>query len=509
MRGIALDDVLALCRLMVLDNGERWEPEPFQVDVIGALCRGVDRVWLEIPEGNGKSTFAAGLALCHLFFTADADAPLAAASRDQARVLLRQANGIVRRSDDLRDQFKVQDGYGRVLCPGTGGRMQVMAADGRTGDGVIPTLAILDELHRHANLDLMRTWGGKLLKRGGQLLIISTAGEPGGEYELAKAAALRACSQSGTLDRHGRHTIGRTDGFEIHVHALSPTDDIDDLALVKQANPLRAITVESLSQKRADPTWQRQHWARFTCGVPQREDSSAVSEQEWGRLPRGDIPAGETVRVGVDFGWKHDTTAITPFLLESTTRRVFGRPTIITPPRDGTSTKAATVREAFIAIHRRTPIEAVCMDPSAGGIQFAEWLEATPDLVEDPQTGELVPDYETGLGVEVIEVPQSNMVQAAAYAAWMEAVREGWIVHPHDEEFTRHVLNAIAKPISHDRYRFDRPNPGRHATFQDRRVIDALIAAAGVHWQAVAGLEPEPEAPALRYDADAMRITAL
>jgi phage terminase large subunit-like protein len=74
----------------------------------------------------------------------------------------------------------------------TGGRIQVYAADDRTGDGVIPSLAILEELHRHPSLMLYRTWYGKLPKRGGQLISISTAGSQASEYENLKADALEA-----------------------------------------------------------------------------------------------------------------------------------------------------------------------------------------------------------------------------------------------------------------------------------------------------------------------------
>ena len=61
--------------------------------------------------------------------------------------------------------------------------MQVFAADASTGDGIIPTACFIDELHRHKNLELYRTWRGKLKKRAGQLVVISTAGEPGAEFE--------------------------------------------------------------------------------------------------------------------------------------------------------------------------------------------------------------------------------------------------------------------------------------------------------------------------------------
>jgi hypothetical protein len=60
-------------------------------------------------------------------------------------------------------------------------------------------------------------------------------------------------------------------------------------------------------------------------------------------------------------------------------------------------------------------------------------------------------------------------------------VRNGWIRHPRDSEFTEHVLNAVAKVLPDGRARFDRPSTSRAAAGQRRRVIDALVAAAMVH----------------------------
>jgi hypothetical protein len=80
--------------------------------------------------------------------------------------------------------------------------MQVMAADDRSGDGIIPGgIAILDELHRHKDLALYRTWMGKLVKRGAQLVVISTAGEVGSEFELERTALRQARPRSS--DDHG------------------------------------------------------------------------------------------------------------------------------------------------------------------------------------------------------------------------------------------------------------------------------------------------------------------
>ncbi|MGZ4403840.1 MAG: terminase large subunit domain-containing protein [Gaiellaceae bacterium] len=89
------------------------------------------------------------------------------------------------RTEWLRSVFTCQEGMRRITCPSMNSRIQVFSADEeRTGDGVIFTLALLDELHRHRDMKLYRTWRGKVGKRtGAQLVVISTAGEPGSEFE--------------------------------------------------------------------------------------------------------------------------------------------------------------------------------------------------------------------------------------------------------------------------------------------------------------------------------------
>ncbi|HLF06398.1 MAG TPA: hypothetical protein VI893_04390, partial [Thermoplasmata archaeon] len=59
-------------------------------------------------------------------------------------------------------------------------------------------------------------------------------------------------------------------------------------------------------------------------------------------------------------------------------------------------------------------------------------------------------------------------------------------------EFRRHVLNAIARRLPGEEMRFDRPSQSRNVRSgrQERRVIDALTAAAMVHNE-VAGGEAE------------------
>lgn len=485
LRPYTVDHLRRYARYMVLDTGGIWEVEDYFCDVADEIFLGTPEVILDVPEGNAKTTNLGGFALYHADHVEAAMVPMAAASRDQTMWLFGQAAGFIRRSPALRERFRVYEGYRRIDALRTGGRIQVFAADDRTGDGVIFTLALLEELHRHPDLRLYRTWQGKLIKRGGQMAAISTAGEPGSEYENLKGGILKVAD----VRRRKCHTVARTPELVLHQYALRPGDDIHDLDLVKQANPFSGVTPVALKRKHDSPTRLDAHWARFTCGVPMRTEGSAVGPEEWRGLPKTEIPAGEPIWAGADLGWKWDTTAIEPLWLPDPHRRVLGVPEIIVPPRDGTATPPAAIRDAFRRIHARNPIHTVVLDPNAGGEQLAEWLES-PD----------------GIGARVIAYSQSNEPQAVAFEYFMESIRNGWLEHAHDEGLTRHVLNAIAKPVlGGDRHRFDRPRSTRQAKGQDQRVIDALTAASNVLAVAVA----DDGEPTRKFNVDDYRIVQL
>jgi hypothetical protein len=54
---------------MVLDTGDYWEPEDFQLEIVADIFAGVDEVWVVIPEGNAKTTLMSGVALYHGDYT--------------------------------------------------------------------------------------------------------------------------------------------------------------------------------------------------------------------------------------------------------------------------------------------------------------------------------------------------------------------------------------------------------------------------------------------------------
>lgn len=292
-----------------LDDESPWLVEDYFARFVEDVFAGFQRCWLLVPEGNAKTTGLAGLALYHCEFRVNAFVPWAASARDQAEIGYTQAKVFVD-SMPMVQRPRCYDGYRKIQF-GNGSRIQVFAAGAEHADGVIPTLPIIDELHRHRNMSLYRTWAGKLRKRGGQLLVISTAGEPGSDFEVTREKVRSEALEVETVEGFGRYATKRLVMHEYAVRA----DAVDDMAAVKAANPFSKITVESLAEKRSDPEMTESHWRRFTCNLATTDEGTDpfITAELWKGLAekRFDIPAGSRgVCLGGDGSRTWDTTVI-------------------------------------------------------------------------------------------------------------------------------------------------------------------------------------------------------
>lgn len=450
----------AWARDLELDNGQNWVLEPFQAAFLADVFSGVPETWLIVPEGNAKTTLLAGLALYHSQYRPSGRVLVAASARDQAEILYSQADGFVVRSE--LHGFTCLEGYRRIRFDAMNSRIQVFAADDRTGDGAIPTLAILDELHRHRDLRLYRTWRGKLEKRGGQIVAISTRGEPGSEFELALERIRREATDTTRTETFTRAASKR---MVLHEWAVPETGDVEDFHLVKRANPLKSVTVPKLREKFASPTMTIPHWRRFVCNLPTRSDAAAITEAEWDAAKTTEaIPPGEPIWLGLDVAYKWDTTAAVPLWWKDAEHRILGPAAILVPPRDGNSLDNGLIEQALRRIHERNPVHTVVMDQSHAEV-LGQWIVAE-------------------FGAVVVDRPQTNAFAVTDYDRFMEALRLGWLKHSGDPGLTQHALNAIARMLPFGDARFDRPVAGRMFD-QERRVIDALTAASMAHSQAV------------------------
>ena len=469
------------CSEIVLDNDEFFILEPFQERFVDDLFSGRSVCWLCVPEGNGKTTLIAAIGLYWCEFKPGAKVLAAASAVEQATLVYQQAEGMVLRTPRLREictsevlvakgkrttdrpRFECLEGWKRINHI-SGSRFQVKPASDITGDGVIPDLCLIDELHRHRNLRLYRTWAGKLRKKNATMVVISTAGEPGGEFEETREKMRKDASEREFGDCFMR---AASDKWVLHDWAIPEDGDVEDLQLVVRANPLSMVTVETLLETRELPGMTQQHWSRMNANVPARGASAAISERAWHDAATAEkIPKGAEVWVGVDVGFHWDTTALVPLWWKSDEERILGPAIVLEPPRDGTQLDVRLVKQAMTDLCAKYGVSTVVMD-SARAEDIAAWMSDE-------------------LGLTVVYRLQSTKPQCEDYERFMAALRQGWLRHSGDAALRQHALNAVARLIpGSEGTRFGRVSETRQGGNQDARVIDALVAAAMVHSVAV------------------------
>ena len=429
--------------------------EPFQRTMLADFFAGSPELLILLPKKNSKSTTLGALAIFHLLTTPDADCIVVAASREQAEIILRQARGFVRRSPAIADRLLIKQR--EIVYPDHDGRIQVRASDVDTVDGWLGTLALIDELHRHKSPDLYGILRDGLGGRGGQMVTISTAG---GDQNSVLWRMRQAALNAG-FTREGAYTRAGTDSFVLHEWSLTAEDDLDDIDLVKTANPLAAMSVERLRERHDSPSMTPWQWARFACNVWTQGEEAWLPIGVWDRCTEpGSIADGAPVWLGVDLGLKHDSAAIVAIAAEGELHRAEAE--IIVPPTDGTNLDIGAVEAAVRRAAARWDVQAVAYDP---------WrFERSAQILGDE-------------GLLMIEHPMTNARMAPESEALHEAIMAGKIIHGGEGDFAAHVNAGV--PTETER-------GWRLTKRKAKDKIDALIALLMAYDLAVSGAEPEP-----------------
>ncbi len=138
--------------------------------------------YLEWARKNGKTTFAAGIALYMLMADGEAGAEIysAATKRDQAKIVWKDAAMMVRQSPQLARYCTVYDaiqGVCNISVPRVNGKFEPVGRDADTLDGLNPSCVIIDELHAHRSREVWDVLiSGMGARRQPLMLAITTAG---------------------------------------------------------------------------------------------------------------------------------------------------------------------------------------------------------------------------------------------------------------------------------------------------------------------------------------------
>lgn len=165
----------------------------WQRDVLRALygtiheetgLRRYRRAYIRIAKKNGKTFLVGGLPIYHLLMETVEHSPAAygaAASKDQAGLVFRAAAELIRKNPILNSRLKVLDTTKRIVRRDGSGFYAVLSADGDIQDGIEPSLAMLDELHRWKQKSAQTLYDvitkGTISRKEPLVMQITTAGE--------------------------------------------------------------------------------------------------------------------------------------------------------------------------------------------------------------------------------------------------------------------------------------------------------------------------------------------
>jgi len=449
--------------------GQPFKLEPWQRRFVEEFSRangGGERIYkrglLGVARENGKSPLAAGLALRELVCREDEpDVILAAAARDQARVVFEYARGLLA-SGPLADVLQV--GRHEIRNPLNGGILRTVSADGFVAHGLNPSAVIIDELHAwHTNKqqELFDALDTAVHKRPGAFwLVITTAGHDKlsllGRLYANMLAALK-------LDEKPGLVVGRDEfnGVLMHWYGAPADCDVDDRKLWRSVNPASFVTTDALRKQRNSPSMSRSTFARLHLNAWVAPDADRwIATDVWEKLASSvEIPEGAALFVGADGSRSYDTTAIA-WASKAPDGRVDVACRVFSVRDDvphhvlhaGGTIDFSDVEGFLLELASRYDVREVRFDP--------RFLERSMEVLAVRLPGSAIAPIE----------PYTN-AHRQALAALERAVLEGTLRHGADPAVSQQVLAAACD-------RFDNGDVRRLRKLDRTRPIDAAVALA-------------------------------
>lgn len=313
------------CKRLYLTKGRPvpFVPTPDQASYLRAVFgtlrpdgrRQYRTVYREIPKKNSKTTDTAGMLLKCLFDEEEYGAEVysAAATRDQAGQTYRKMAASVRLSPALYPKFrgkpvKLYDRDKRIYVAALDAFYQALSSDANYEDGIEPSAAAVDELHRHRSRDLLDVVQEGMGARDQPLLFINTTA---GAHQSGPAWDMHEYARDVLLG------IREDPTFLAQIYAMPEDADWEDEAQWYACNPMLQAGVLDIEdfrrayrQAKAIPTAKRaflrlrlnqwvsvdEHWlpidAWDRCAVSRSPE--AVAERNAGRQCWGGLDLSST-----------------------------------------------------------------------------------------------------------------------------------------------------------------------------------------------------------------------
>lgn len=398
---------------------------------------------LGMPRKNGKSLLGSVLALYALFADGEAGAEVysVAGTRRQAHIVFDEARRMVAAEPELARLAKVY--RDAIEVPATNSIYRALSSEAGAQEGLNPSFVVFDEVHVQPSDDL---WDVMTLGSGTRsqplTLGITTAGHDQDSlcYRL--------------YDYGRRVASGEVDDPSFFFRWWEPHDgdraDWQDPGVWRESNPglgdfLSVEDMEVASRQTAEHAFRRYRLNQWTT-----VRSSWLPAGVWDAAadPGRRVEPGEPVVLAFDGAWTNDCTALVGCTVDDP--HLFTLGLWESPPDDPHwRVPIAEVEAAIVAACERwRPVE-VCCDPF-------RWQRSLQEL--------------EGLGVPVVEFPNTPARMTKACQRIYDALVAGDVTHDGDAAMARHVANAVV--------RTDRAGSRIvKETKSSRRKIDLAVAA--------------------------------
>lgn len=303
-------------------RGELIKLAEWQVFILTTVFGWVDaeghrrfrRVYIEVPRGNGKSALSSTIGLYMLVLDGEAGAEVysAATTRDQARIVFKDAQAMARKMPRFCKKFGVDVTAHAIVRLKTSSSFKALSAQGNTLDGLNIHLAVVDELHAHKTRDVYDVLETGLGKRPQSLLwAITTAG-------FNKHGVCYSVRDFVTKVLDGTATDAAAESTFGIIYTIDEGDDPYSEAALQKANPNWGLSVDppivmQLASRAQQVTQDRVNYLTKHLNVWVDANSALFDTEHWRNceektLDEADFAADPAV-IGLDLASKIDIAA--------------------------------------------------------------------------------------------------------------------------------------------------------------------------------------------------------
>ncbi|MGE7216595.1 terminase large subunit [Priestia koreensis] len=269
-------------------------------------------IYIQLARKNAKSQLLALIA-SYIAFLSDEqeEVYIGATIREQSQIVYNEIKSQIQAAPIVKGKYK--DSYGKITHLKSGSVIQPLSKDsGRTGDGLNPSCAIIDEYHAHKTDEIYEVMkSGMVARKQPLMVIITTAG-----LDLSYPCYKEYQYVSKILDPE---SVVANDNYFALICELDEEDDIKDESNWIKANPIVATYDEGLKSIRSDLQTALDVPEKMTKFLTKNMNIWVQSTQggymdfsKWNKCGTEELPdlTGKEVYIGCDLSSTLDLTSV-------------------------------------------------------------------------------------------------------------------------------------------------------------------------------------------------------